>query len=55
MKLLKTALATLCVIGFTTGCASYKSCPAYAQQSQEEIYSPDYQSQAVQKRRNLQS
>jgi hypothetical protein len=45
MKLLKAIFAVLCVLGLTAGCASYRTCPAYAQKSQEIIYNPDFKSE----------
>lgn len=45
MKLLKTGFVALCVLGLTASCASYKTCPAYAQKSQQEIYNPDFKAQ----------
>jgi len=43
MKLLKTVFFSLCIVGMASSCASYRSCPAYAQKSQQEIYNPDFQ------------
>lgn len=42
MKLLKTGFALICVIALASSCASYRSCPAYAQKPQQEIYNPDF-------------
>ncbi len=55
MKLLKTGLLALCVIGLATSCASYRTCPAYAQQPQEDVYKPDFSTQLskVEKVRSL--
>jgi len=45
MKLLKTGFVAICIMSLAASCASYKTCPAYAERSQQEIYNPDFQSQ----------
>lgn len=47
MKLLKTGFVALCVLGLSASCASYRTCPAYAQKSQQEIYNPDFKAEPV--------
>jgi len=43
MKLLKSVFAAICILSLAASCASYKTCPAYAQNSQQEIYNPGYE------------
>lgn len=47
MKLLKTGSVALFVISLTASCASYRTCPAYAQKSQQEIYNPDFKAEPI--------